>query len=127
MAYEKHTWTAPELITKEKLNDIEDGVEEALAAAAEVDDLKSEITEMTAEEMLLRDDLPGTSKTVTFDSDENPATITHGKNGTTVRTDVFTWGTNSVTEVRTLSSGEHITIVTNLTTLAQTISEVEVA
>lgn len=38
MAYEKHTWTAPELITKEKLNNIEDGISEAIAKAAEAAD-----------------------------------------------------------------------------------------
>ena len=82
---------------------------------------------LTVEEKLLRSELPGTTVTVTFDSNDNPSTITHSVNSTEIRTDVFTWTENSVTEVRTLSSGESITIETNLETLAQTISEVEVA
>lgn len=90
----------------------------------EVSTLKRAITQEQIEELLLRDELPGTSKTVTFDSNDNPASITHTANGSTVRTDVFTWGENSVTEVRT-ASDKRITITTNLTTLAQTISEIE--
>ena len=42
MAYERHTWTAPELITKEKLNNIEDGVEEALKAAGGIKDVQTD-------------------------------------------------------------------------------------
>lgn len=87
-------------------------------------DVLRAITKEQIEELLLRDELPGTSKTVTFDSDDNPASITHTANGSTVRTDVFTWGEDSVTEVRT-ASDKRITITTDLTTLAQTISEIE--
>lgn len=77
----------------------------------------------TVEEKLLRSELPGTVQTVTFDSAGNPATITHSASGSTVRTDVFTWSSNSVTEVRT-ASDKQITITTNLTTLEQTISAI---
>ena len=87
--------------------------------------LKTQIVNGTIEENLLRSELPGTAVAVTFDSNDNPATITHSKNNVTIRTDVFTWGTDSVTEVRTLATGKKITIVTNLVTLAQTISDVE--
>ena len=92
---------------------------------AEKSSLLTEITNSTIEENLLRSELPGTAVVVTFDSNDNPSTITHSKNGTTIRTDVFTWGTDTVTEVRTLATGKKITITTNLETLAQTISEVQ--
>lgn len=94
---------------------------------AELTPLKSALTSMTVEEKLLRSELPGTTVVVAFGSDDNPSSITHSANGTTIRTDIFTWVTGSVEEVRTLSTGEQITITTNLETLAQTISEVEVA
>ena len=90
-----------------------------------VSDLKSAIESNGVEENLLRDELPGTSKTVTMDGNGNPTQIVHASNGTTIRTDVLTWTDSSVTEVRTLSSGKYIEIVTNLTTLAQTISAVQ--
>lgn len=115
---------------------VEDGsiTEEKLAAdlaamlsnmGDDVTQLKSDLTSMTVEEKLLRSELPGTTVVVAFGSDDNPSSITHSANGTTIRTDVFTWGTGSVEEVRTLSTGENITITTNLETLAQTISEVQ--
>ena len=59
------------------------------------------------------------------DSNGNPVSITYTKDNATVRTDTFVWTTNSVTETRTLANGKYITIVTNLETLAQTISEVQ--
>lgn len=96
-------------------------------SASKSNTLLSALTSMTVEEKLLRSELPGTTVVVAFGSDDNPSSITHSANGTTIRTDVFTWGTGSVEEVRTLSTGEQITITTNLETLAQTISEVEVA
>lgn len=78
---------------------------------------------MREENAMLRSEIPGTVQTVTFDSSGNPATITHSASGSVVRTDVFTWTTNSVTEVRT-ASNKQITITTNLTTLEQTISAI---
>lgn len=83
-----------------------------------------EFKRVDIEETLLRSDLPGTTVTVTFDSNGNPATITHTSGGNTIRTDVFTWGDNTVTEVHTAFS-KKITITTNLTTLAQTVSDIE--
>lgn len=90
----------------------------------EVTQLKSAIDSMTVEEVLLRSDIPGTTVVVTFDNYGNPATITHSADGSAVRTDVFTWGESSVTEVRT-ASDKCITITTNLSTLAQTVSDIE--
>lgn len=100
-------------------------VPDATENADEHSALLTEINSSTIEENLLRSELPGTAVAVTFDSNDNPSTITHSKNNVTIRTDVFTWGTDSVTEVRTLATGKKITIVTNLVTLAQMISDVE--
>lgn len=81
---------------------------------------------MTDEEKLLQSNLPGTVQTVTF-TDSKPSTITHTSSGSTVRTDVFTWGTGTVSETRTLANGKYITITTNLTTLETTVSAVQEA
>lgn len=90
----------------------------------EFNNLMSAITQNSTEELLLRDDLPGTTTTVTMDNNGNPTSIVHSANGETVRSDVFVWVTGSVTETRT-ASGYYITITTNLDTLAQTISEIQ--
>lgn len=89
----------------------------------ELNTVKSGINSMTVEEILLRDELPGTSTTVTLDSNGNPTSIVHSANNETVRTDTFVWSTGSVTETRETDE-YYITITTNLTTLAQTISEI---
>ena len=95
----------------------------AKTVADEVSSLKGGLTTMSVEDKLLRSELPGTTQTVTFDSNNNPSTITHSASGSTIRTDVFTWASNSVTEVRT-ASNKQITLTTNLTTLEQTISAI---
>lgn len=92
---------------------------------AELADVKSAITQGELEENLLRSEMPGTSTTVTMDSNGNPTSIVHTENSATVRTDTFVWGTGTVTETRTLANGKYITITTDLTTLAQTISDVQ--
>lgn len=97
---------------------------EAPSVVDDVNDLKNEINGLTVEETLLRSDLPGTTVTVTFDSNNNPVSIVHSASGATVRTDAFVWGTDTVTETRT-ASDKYITITTNLTTLAQTVSEIQ--
>ena len=75
----------------------------------------------------LFDDIPGTTQTVTFNANDQPVSVVHTSGNDTVRSDVFTWGDGTVTEVRTLADGRHVTYVTNLTTLVTTISEVEEA
>lgn len=73
--------------------------------------------------LLLHDEIPGTTQTIEFDSSGNVSTITH-TNGSNVavRTDAFTFAANSITEVRTLNTGETLTIVTNTTTLVTTVT-----
>ena len=96
-----------------------------LTVGVQVTDVLTAIQGVEVIDDLLIDEIPGTSKVVVFDNNGNPSTVTHSANGNTVRTDIFTWTTGSVTEVRTLASGKYITIVTNLETLAQTVSEVQ--
>lgn len=92
---------------------------------SDLSNVLSAITNSATEENLLRSEMPGTSTTVTTDSDGNPTSIVHTANSATVRTDTFVWGTGTVTETRTLANGKYITITTNLETLAQTISAVQ--
>lgn len=81
----------------------------------EVSDLKNTLS-------LLDDEIPDTVQTITFDQNGNVQSIAHSRNNVAVRTDVFTFAANSVTEVRTLSTGQSLTIVTNLSTLETTIT-----
>ena len=72
---------------------------------------------------LLWDEIPNTTQAYTFDQETNKlTTIVHTLNNVAVRTDTFTYGTNTITETRTLNTGEVLTIVTNLTTLETTIT-----
>ena len=91
----------------------------------ELSRVKTAIQGVELDEKILRSELPGTSTVVVMDSNGNPTSITYTANNETVRTDTFVWGTDSVTETRTLANGKYITITTNLNTLAQTISEVQ--
>ena len=66
--------------------------------------------------------IPGTSQTFTY-SNGNIQSVTHKDgNNITVRTDVFTFGTNTITEVRTLNTGKTLTISTNTQTLVTTVT-----
>ena len=71
---------------------------------------------------LVIDDIPDTVQTITFDSSDNVSTIEHSSGNTAVRTDTFTFADSSITEVRTLESGESLTLVTNLDTLVTTVT-----
>ena len=73
--------------------------------------------------LLLHEVIPDTVQSITFNGTTgNISTITHVRNGTTIRTDTFTFGTEVITEVRTLNTGESLTIVTNTTTLTTTVT-----
>lgn len=96
-----------------------------------IDSIPEDYTELTEDVADLKriiselDDIPGTVQTVNFGTDGKPSSIVHTKNGTTVRTDTYTWGDGTVTETRTLSNGYYITFTTDLTTLVTTISEIQ--
>ena len=81
----------------------------AAADAKAVGDLKIAMN-------LLHDEIPNTTQTYTF-TDGSVSQVLHKSGSTTARTDVFTYATNTITEVRTLNTGESLTIVTNLQTL----------
>lgn len=85
------------------------------ADAGAVGDLSRQLSELT-------DLIPNTVQTIAYASDGSVQSVTHIRNGTAVRTDVFTFGDDQITEVRTLSTGESLTIVTVLSTLVTTIS-----
>ena len=77
-----------------------------------------------ARQKLLNDEVPNTTQSYTF-TDGSVSKVEHLSGTTAIRTDVFTYGTNTITETRTLNSGEVLTIVTNLTTLQTTVTYTE--
>ena len=70
---------------------------------------------------LLSDDVPNTIQSYEF-SNGTVSRVAHNRNGTTIRTDRFSYGSSTITEIRTLYTGESLTIVTNLETLETTVS-----
>ena len=77
--------------------------------------------DLSRKSMLLSDDVPNTTQSYTF-TDGKVSQVTHSRNSVAIRTDVFTYGTGTITEVLTLSTGESLTIVTDLTTLETTVT-----
>lgn len=71
---------------------------------------------------LMADMLPGTAQEITFDANGNVQKIEHKAGAIVEREDVFTFGTDTVTEVRTLDTGDVLTIVTNTETLITTVT-----
>lgn len=80
------------------------------------------IAESDKNNLLHVDEIDDTVQSIVFDANGNVQSITHSRDGSAVRTDTFTFGTNTITEVRTLSSGESLTITTNTTTLQTTVT-----
>lgn len=87
---------------------------------ADVASLKSALGKDEITSLLLADPIPDTVQAITFDASGNVQTITHSRDGATVRTDAFTFTDGSITETRTLATGESLTIVTNTDTLVTT-------
>lgn len=75
--------------------------------------------------LLTHEVIPRTVQRYTFGSDGSIQKIEHVQDNQVIRTDVFTFGENVVTEVRTLNTGESLTIVTNLTTMETTTTYTE--
>lgn len=68
--------------------------------------------------LLQAEEIPNTTQAITFDSTTGDvSTITHTNGSTVIRTDAFTFGDGTITEVRTLNTGKSLTISTNTTTL----------
>ena len=82
--------------------------------------LSDDVTDLKSAFALFQENIPGTVQTIAFDSAGNVQSITHMEGTTAVRTDVFTFAASTITEVRTLASGESLTIVTNTDTLETT-------
>lgn len=87
----------------------------------EVSDLKEDLSESDVLQKLLHDNVPDTVQNYTF-TDGTVSRVEHKSGNTVKRSDVFTYGTTSITEVRTLDSGESLTIVTNLSTLETSVT-----
>ena len=76
--------------------------------------------------LLQSDEIIDTTQSIVFDQQGNISSITHTDlQNEVVRTDSFTFGENTITEVRTLSTGESLTLATNLTTLVTTVTYAE--
>ena len=85
--------------------------------------IRGQVTDIHKLMMLEAENIPNTTQTLVYGADGNISTVYH-KNSSNValRTDVFTFTNASITEVRTLSSGETLTLVTNRTTFATTVT-----
>ena len=83
---------------------------------------RQDCSELKSTSNLIDDMIKNTTQEITFDSAGNVQTITHKSGNTTIRTDAFTFASNSITEVRTLNTGESLTIVTNTSTLVTTVT-----
>lgn len=81
-----------------------------------------EVGDLKSASVLQAENIPDTVQTITFDSEGNVQMITHTRDNVAVRTDAFTFAESTITEVRTLSTGESLTIVTNTTTLQTTVT-----
>jgi len=107
---------------------VQDKGNEVIASIpSDYSDLTAEVDDLTRQINHFDDNLPGTVQTVNFGADGKPSSVVHTKNGTTVRTDAYTWGDGTVTETRTTADGSYITMVTDLSTLVTTISEIQEA
>lgn len=94
---------------------------DAKAVGDEISDLKQELNQEKKYQLLLDDSVPNTVQEYTF-SGGAVSQVTHKRSGTTIRTDAFTYETSSITEVRTLNTGESMTIATNLETLETSVT-----
>ena len=79
--------------------------------------------ESAAYALLHMDELNDTTQKITFNDSGNVQQIVHeASGGTAKRTDAFTYSGNTITEVRTLDSGESLTIATNMGTLESVVT-----
>ena len=106
----------------EDLNTAIDGINDKIGTVPTGTTLEGQLGDLKSAFALHAEEIDGTTQTITFDSSGNVSQIVHAANGAAVRTDVFTFGTNTITEVRTLNTGESLTIVTNTETLVTTVT-----
>ena len=84
--------------------------------------LGNDVQDLKSANSLHDDEIDNTVQTITFASDGSVQKIEHKRNNVIIRTDTFTFAANMITEVRTLNTGETLTIATNLTTLETTVT-----
>lgn len=116
------------------LDDVEDAKDQAISdietkGQETLDSIPSDYTTLSGDVSDLKshfnlnvEEIPDTVQSITFDAAGNVDTITHTRDNVAIRTDEFTFGANTITEVRTLNTGESLTIVTNTTTLETTVT-----
>ena len=123
--------TQTERVTTEgntQVNRVQEKGDEVLdSIPQDYSELVNDVADLSRQINHFDDNLPGTVQTVNFGADGKPSSVVHTKNGTTVRTDAYTWGDGTVTETRTTADGSYITMVTDLSTLVTTISEIQEA
>lgn len=73
--------------------------------------------------LLEAETIENTEQIISFAEDGNVSNIVHMRNGVAVRTDVFVFDENTITETRTLQNGKQLTIVTNTETLVTTTTQ----
>jgi hypothetical protein len=101
------------------------GVYQAASVVGDIASINSRLAEIAEIRVrLLADNVPNTTQEYTFGADGVISKVEH-KNGATVeRSDAFTFTDFAATEVRTLKTGESLTITTNLETLQTTVTYV---
>lgn len=91
-------------------------------AVAGVTSLGNDFDTINDLHLLQAEEVHDTVQSIQFDSSGNVRTITHNRNNVAIRTDVFTFGSGTINEVRTLNTGASLTIATNTETLITTVT-----
>ncbi len=87
-----------------------------------VETLDSALDAAEVQRLLHTEEIESTTQTITFNTDGSVNKIQHKRGNTVIRNDAFTFGTNTITEVRTLNTGDKLTIATNTETLVTTVT-----
>lgn len=98
----------------------EAAAESVESSAAQIATNTADISDLKADLILQMDEIPNTVQSYTF-ADGAVSQIVHNRSDVAIRTDTFAYGEDTITEVRTSSTGI-LTIVTNLTTLETTVT-----
>jgi hypothetical protein len=94
-------------------------INEVLASAS---GLKDAIAQSDIYAKLQASDIPGTTQTCVRDSDGKITQTKHMSGSTVIRSDVYTRTATTFTEVRTLNTGQKLTLATNKTTKETTVT-----
>lgn len=89
--------------------------------AANGSDSRKDYEELSIELLLHLEEINDTIQTITYNSDGSIQKIEHTQGQLVIRSDVFTFSDTTIVEVRTLNTGESLTITTNLETLTTTV------